>query len=327
MSDKRTKTDRIGEKRMMHCGLEAEIVEYASKDNIDIRFSDGCVVKGKSYKNFRSGEIKHPAIAISSYKNTVQSQLQSQRIGEKKTLTCGVVLEIVNYISYRNITISVSKNGNIFTKKWNYRAFQHATGNGSHLCSICNTNNYTSQRAVKKKVNNNTCKKNNACKEYSDRREVYDHLGNRFASIRRLCLHYNIPVSRFKRRMERGWSLQKALCTPLKWDDGRGVKTTIFQHCGMSCKLVKYNNSRDVTVEFEDGNIVSGQRYQGFLRGQIQHPQLTTRKKSFFCGFSINYITTSGNQSFYNVKCAVCGEQSVMTPQQMIEHAKEHENE
>ena len=36
-----TKIDRLGETRMMKCGMEATIIRYGRYDDIDIRFEDG----------------------------------------------------------------------------------------------------------------------------------------------------------------------------------------------------------------------------------------------------------------------------------------------
>jgi len=36
-----TKIDRLGETRMMNCGMEATIIRYGKYSNIDVRFEDG----------------------------------------------------------------------------------------------------------------------------------------------------------------------------------------------------------------------------------------------------------------------------------------------
>ena len=51
---------RIGEKKMMKCGLEAEIVAYRRNEDMDVRFPDGVVVKNVQYANFKRGMVGHP---------------------------------------------------------------------------------------------------------------------------------------------------------------------------------------------------------------------------------------------------------------------------
>lgn len=38
-----TKTDRLGETRMMNCGMEATIIRYGTCADIDVRFEDETV--------------------------------------------------------------------------------------------------------------------------------------------------------------------------------------------------------------------------------------------------------------------------------------------
>ena len=44
---------------------------------------------------------------------------------------------------------------------------------------------------------------------------VTDHKGNKFASQGEMCEFYDIPLSLFRQRLQKGWSLKRALETPL----------------------------------------------------------------------------------------------------------------
>ena len=48
---------RLGERRKMTCGLEAEIVEYRNCDDIDIRFEDGRIREHVRYSHFQQGSV------------------------------------------------------------------------------------------------------------------------------------------------------------------------------------------------------------------------------------------------------------------------------
>ena len=48
-----TKTNRLGETRMMNCGMKATIIRYGKADDIDVRFEDGAVVEHKLYRKFK----------------------------------------------------------------------------------------------------------------------------------------------------------------------------------------------------------------------------------------------------------------------------------
>lgn len=58
-----TKTDRLGETRMMNCDMDATIIRYGNNKDIDVRFEDGAVAKHKLYDPFKKSKIAHPSIS------------------------------------------------------------------------------------------------------------------------------------------------------------------------------------------------------------------------------------------------------------------------
>ena len=85
---------RIGETRLMNCGMKATIVDYKNAENIDIEFEDGVVVTYKAYNSFKNGNIKHPH--IHSYKD---------RTGETKLMNCGLKATIIKYNGSNDIDV------------------------------------------------------------------------------------------------------------------------------------------------------------------------------------------------------------------------------
>ena len=78
------KTNRLGETRMMNCGMEATIIRYGKAIDIDVRFEDGTVVKHKSYSKFKKGGIANPNIKAS-------------RFDETRMMSCGMEATIIRY--------------------------------------------------------------------------------------------------------------------------------------------------------------------------------------------------------------------------------------
>lgn len=99
-------TDKIGEKRIAHNGMEMEIVGYRGVTDIDVRFADGTIVKHKRYCNFKAGNIKYPSVS---------------RIGEAKTATNGMTMTIIKYRNARDIDVQF-EDGSISRHK-TYLAF------------------------------------------------------------------------------------------------------------------------------------------------------------------------------------------------------------
>ena len=56
--------NRIGEERVMNCGMKAKIIAYKNYKDIDIQFEDGYIRKHTNYKNYINGRIKNPYIPI-----------------------------------------------------------------------------------------------------------------------------------------------------------------------------------------------------------------------------------------------------------------------
>ncbi len=62
------KMKRIGENRMMNCGMEAEIIAYRRYNDMDVRFADGTVVEHITYSNFHKRMIANPNYTFADQK-------------------------------------------------------------------------------------------------------------------------------------------------------------------------------------------------------------------------------------------------------------------
>ena len=82
-----TKTDRLGETRMMNCDMDATIIRYGNNKDIDVRFKDGTVVKHKAYNAFEKGNIANQNIKASA----------ENRLGETRMMKCGMKATIIRY--------------------------------------------------------------------------------------------------------------------------------------------------------------------------------------------------------------------------------------
>ena len=83
------KTDRLGETRMMNCGMEATIIRYGTCADIDVRFEDGTVAVHKTYNAFKKGEIANPNMKVSA----------EDRLGETRMMNCGMEAAIIRYLT------------------------------------------------------------------------------------------------------------------------------------------------------------------------------------------------------------------------------------
>ena len=87
--------DRLGEIRMMNCGMEATIIRYNTNKDIDVRFKDGTLVKHRQYREFKKSEIANPNIKASA----------ENRLGETKMMNCGMEATIIQYKNAMDIDV------------------------------------------------------------------------------------------------------------------------------------------------------------------------------------------------------------------------------
>ncbi len=99
--------------------------------------------------------------------------------------------------------------------------------------------------------------------------------------------------------------------------------------CGLKCRVINIIQGRPI-FEFEDGSTTSPSlRYTDVYR--VSHPTLISKRyysTGVFCGFTTRYIATDTSQedwaAMYECECKQCGLKGILTPQQMMEHAKQH---
>ena len=101
---------RIGEEKIMNCGLNAKIIEYRNSNDIDVKLENGIIVEHKSYNSFKRGQISLKAEEI------------AKRLGETRTMNCGKKATIITYNDSHNIDVQF-EDGTIVKHK-NYGSFQ-----------------------------------------------------------------------------------------------------------------------------------------------------------------------------------------------------------
>ena len=89
------KIDRLGETRMMNCGMKATIIRYENADDINICFEDGKVIEHKTYRAFKKGYIAHTSTKVSA----------EARLGETRKMSCGMEATIIRYEGATDIDV------------------------------------------------------------------------------------------------------------------------------------------------------------------------------------------------------------------------------
>ena len=246
----RVRTSRIGERKMMNCGLSAEIVDYINSKDITVRFDNGTVVPHARYSSFSKG-----AIVDSKFSARVGSRKIS-RLGECRTMNCGMKAKIIGYNNTRDITVEF-EDGSVAEHK-QYGQFQDG-GVGYP----------------------------NARKSYSRKPTLYastaaqakERIGNTRlmnCGLRAKIVEYvnaqNITVQFDDGSTVKGKTHREFLRGSIHPPISHRVGEKRIMNNGLTAEIVQYRLAHDIDVRFEDRTIVSNKSYGSFLKGQIRNP-------------------------------------------------------
>ena len=274
---------RLGETRMMNCGMKAAIIRYGKYTDIDVRFEDGAIAKCRGYKEFKKGSIANPNIKAS-------------RLGEIRMMNCGMEAAIIRYENADNIDVCFEDGAVV----------KHKTYNAFKKGYIAHPNTAAEARLGETRMMNCGMKatiiRYNTSKEIDVRFEdgaVAEH--KTYSQFKNGNIaNQNIKVSAENRLGE-----------------------TRMMNCGMKATIIRYNTSKEIDVRFEGGTVVKHKRYSTFKKGEIAHPSISqSHGTRDFHGFICKQGFIDEDRTLYECICKHCGLEDVLTPQEMMEHEK-----
>ena len=285
--------DRLGETRMMNCGMEATIIRYNTNKDIDVRFKDGTLVKHRQYREFKKSEIANPNIKASA----------ENRLGETKMMNCGMEATIIQYKNAMDIDVRFEDGSMVEHKA--YSAFKKG--------EIANPN----IKASAKNYFGETRMMNCGMEATIIRYGKYIDIDVRFEDG---TVVKHKSYGKFKKG---------EIANPnIKTFTEVRLGETRMMNCGMEATIIRYGRCDDIDVRFEDGTVVEHRTYNSFKNGTIAHPliRLGCDSKNFH-GFICKQGFKDKDRVLYKCICKHCGLEDVLTPQEMIEHEKSEHGE
>ena len=234
------KIKRSGEKYIMICGMEAEIVTYREYKDIDVRFADGTVVEHKSYFNFRKRMIANPNYTFAD-----------QKIGEKQMMNCGMEAEIITYRGYNDLDVRFA-DGTVVEHK-SYTSFKKN--------SIANPKIHKIKRTGEKCIMGCGMEAEIVTYRRSDDLDICFADGTivkhrRYDEFKKGNIpNPNINVNALKR-----------------------IDKKRIMNCGMEAKIIAYRGTNDIDVQFADGTIVKHKTYHNFMEGKIANINICKKR-------------------------------------------------
>ena len=147
-------------------------------------------------------------------------------------------------------------------------------------------------------------------------KECVDHTGGTFKSLREMAKFYKISCNTIIDRLNKGWDMEKTLTTLPK---------------EISCECTGLNGEAFVSVRkmcehygIKRSKFENRTRYGWNTKNALRIPcEFSLRKIPVdYRSMSISYVTCSSNgEPFFKVKCNVCGEEDVLSYDEINEHA------
>lgn len=240
LAPSQTFTHRIGESNIMNCGKQATIVAYRNQNDIDVQFEDGSIAKHKKYVRFKNGEIGYPKEAKSS-----------KRIGEKRMMNCGMMASIIAYRKFKDIDIQFA-DGTIK----NHVSYKHfKVGNIAH------PNREPDHMAHNRLGETNIM---NGC--HQAKIIAYNSSTNIDVEFEDGTVRRDVTYRDFKRGI-----LKHPNDLHERQSESRTNESRIMK-CGLRATIVTYRNASSIDVQFDDGVTVYNRTYDNFKHGKIRHP-------------------------------------------------------
>lgn len=338
---------RLGETKMMNCGMEATIIRYGGSADIDVRFEDGIVVEHREYREFEKGGIINPNIKATA----------ENRLDETCMMNCGMKATIIRYGKYSDIDIRFEDGKVVVHKKYD----QFKKG------EIANPNMKVSAKNRLGETRMMNCGMKATIIRYGNAGDIDVRFEDRAIAKRKGYREFkkgkianpNIKTSA-ENLLGETWMMNCGMeatiiryggCNDIdvRFEDGtivgsktynafkkgsianQNIKTsaenclgeTRMMNCGMETTIIRYNTSKDIDVRFGDGTVVKYRTYNQFKKGEIAHQSLSLNNGSKdFHGFICRRGFIDEDRTLYECICKHCGLEDVLTPQEMMEHEK-----
>ena len=275
--------NRLGETRMMKCGMEATIIRYGTCADIDIRFEDGTVAVHKTYNAFKKGEIAN-------------QNIKASRLSETRMMNCGMEATIIRYGKAIDIDVRF-EDGKVVVHKA-YDKFKKG--------SIAHPSTTAKARLGETRMMN--CDMEATIIRYGGANDI----DVRFEDGK-------VVEHKTYRAFKKGYIAHQNTNVPIEAHLGE----TQMMNCGMEATIIRYEGNTNIDVRFEDENVVEHKTYNAFKKGYIAHRSLSLKYGSKdFHGFICKRGFIDEDRTLYECICKHCGLEDVLTPQEMIEHEK-----
>ena len=233
-----TKKDRLGETRMMNCGMAATIIRYGNNGDIDVCFEDDTIIKHRQYCQFKRGGIANPNF--------------NQYLGETRMMNCGMEATIIRYENAMDIDVRFEDE----------TVVEHKTYNAFKKGNIANPNIKAFAEARLGETRMMNCGMETTIIRYGGCNDI----DVRFEDG-------TVVEHKTYKAFKKGEIANPNIET---FAEARLGKTRMM-NCGMEATIIRYGTCADIDVRFEDGTVAVHKTYKAFKKGGIANPNFNPR--------------------------------------------------
>ena len=275
----------IGQKKVMNCGLIAEVIADRGGQDIDVKFEDDFVIKHRNRADFRRGNISHPYYALRSFPQQIvlacvrkyfQDAVADYRPNFLKNMESGHNLEIDIWIP--SINVGIEYDGYPWHRKETKQSF-------AKYKAVINSNKIKVLYSLIEKgcIEYNSVKHRNIILNVEPKTNKHNPK-NLFEEIKKAMIQILKELGISNPTIV----FNDEFLDNIRLNIGKEYigKTRTMKN-GQKATVIVYRNSGDIDVRFEDGTIVKHRKMQNFKEGEIKNPNYD---KSSVVGLTIKML-------------------------------------
>lgn len=266
--------------RPLYCGMKATIINYRNTSDIDVQFEDGYIIRHTTYYAFSNRAVNNPKAygipGISRNEYALQYILKpygfkKSEKGSLKSLGLGrLELDLYNP-NLNGHRIAIEYDGYFTCNRYGHTKNKDLKKNKK-----CYNANITLIRIREPQL----CELNSTSIDYklnSSAIMSQDFLNIINQIINFLNKNFKAKIPTVK-EIPKDDILLNFAHECYGYNHSNRVGMTLMMNCGMKAKIIKYENSMDIDVQFEDGTCIKHKRFENFQRGKIMNPNISMVK-------------------------------------------------
>lgn len=266
------KIDYIGTIKVMNNGLKAEVIEYFNSRNMTVKFEDGTIVTNVRKVHFDAGKVSNKT-----------NEHVNRKVGQINLMSNGLKAEIIEYINANNITVRFEDGSIVYNRRYAHFLSGSISNNSADYSS--RKNSCLGETRMMKCGLQATCieyiNAANITVKFEDGEIVKNKHKNAFYDG--AILHPKVNKSYYCNNVNKYINVRKQM------------------NCGDFCTIIEYKSSDDITVKFDNGEVIKNRTLNQFNKGAIDSKSSKLKFRSLpqmICYYFIKYYFRDAKMNF-----------------------------